>query len=89
MKGDPDAPSAPAYPMPNDEETGSITGSIEGEHCDDPKERINTYPPGFTYSLQSSQAQLAGKATAGRSKELGEVMLLGVGGLGCLAGIPD
>ncbi|CAL8467415.1 g6953 [Coccomyxa elongata] len=30
MKGDPDAPSAPAYPTPHDDETGSITGSIEG-----------------------------------------------------------
>lgn len=36
MKGDPDAPSAPAYPTPHDEETGSITGSIEGEHGHDP-----------------------------------------------------
>ncbi len=30
MKGDPDAPSAPAYPIPQDEETGCIRGSSDG-----------------------------------------------------------
>ena len=53
MKGDPDTPSAPAYPMPHDEETGSIASSIEGEHCDDPKEKpINLFTK--NYVLQSS-----------------------------------